>query len=144
MNITSNSAEGDIFLHGIMQMREDRSNMQREFTSFVYSLGFSAWHIHDGWVMKNYRSIRDLMEANTLNWIHEHRGYSHSRTMPMVGDKIVLLEDSPDCERHSNPFEIWIFTVDKVDSPFSDHRFAISYLASKIIIYRNNRYEIAT
>lgn len=107
----SYSSEGDRVLFSIMESDNRRESSRDLFYRFIIKEGYSAWHIHDGWVMKNGQS-GDILhnEEISITWIEEHRGYSHSDKCPSKGDSIIIVKNSPDTNDRK-PFYVYCYEV---------------------------------
>ncbi len=98
-NIKSNGAEGDRVLLSMMNTEKGWAKKRELFSKFINDNGFVAWHIHDGWVTHNYHSGDILHNSNiNITWIWQHHGYSHVLICPNVGEKMVVVKDSPGTE----------------------------------------------
>lgn len=111
-NFTSYSNEGDTFIQGMMSINERWEHSRKLFNSFIEPNGFTGWHIHDGWVRHDHNSGADVLSHETINitWITEHAGYSHTNRCPDIGEKMLVLKDSPDIDR-TKPFEMYCYQV---------------------------------
>jgi len=97
IEIKANDAAGVAFLVGMSQCDAKWREYRKLFTKFIEENGFNAWHIHDGWVTYNFRSGEDVLYHYIINlvWINQHVGYSHTTKCPEIGEKIVIIKDSP-------------------------------------------------
>ena len=110
-NFKSNSIVGDTFIMGIMNIEKEIQKGRNLFTEFIGTNGFTAWHIHDGWVMNGYNSGSILHhEYIRIMWIKEHAGYSHVLRCPDVGEKMIIVSNSPNGEE-INPFDLYCYEV---------------------------------
>lgn len=111
MHFESNSSEGDIFVLGMMNTERRWQRARHLFTKFIEANGFSAWHIHDGWVMNGYDSGNILHHEDIrIVWIGGHAGHSHTWRCPDVGEEMVVISDSPDGDE-IKPFTLYCYEV---------------------------------
>ncbi len=92
---------------------ENRWAISRElFIQFIEINGFTAWHIHDGWVTSGFRCGGDILLNGEIKitWIIEHAGYSHVFRCPEVGEKMIIIKDSPDVVK-LDPLDIYCYNV---------------------------------
>jgi hypothetical protein len=119
LNLKSNSIEGDKFIENMRNSEEsnrhNRDLMHCAFSEFIRHSEFSAWHIHDGWVKNATGNTGDVLNDKGINvvWIDRHAGYSHSLWQPKVAKRMVIVEDSPESEIHTNqkPFDLYCYHV---------------------------------
>ena len=110
-NFKSNSIKGENFILGMISTEKRWKKARELFTKFIEVNGFTAWHIHDGWVMNDYNSGKILHHKDiTILWIESHAGYSHVRRCPNVGEKIIIVSDSPD-GNEVKPFDLYCYEV---------------------------------
>lgn len=107
----SNSFEGDCLILDMMNYEKKLELSRNLFTSFTESLGYSAWHIHNGWV-QNGCQTGDILHIPKLNisWLPSHKGYAGTSICPKVGDKMIIIKDSPDMEK-LEPFILYCYEV---------------------------------
>jgi len=112
MNIQANNYEGRDFLLGMNSIWDRKVLSQNLFKDFIIKNGFSAWHIHDGWIRHKYRNGQDVLENNIIEvtWIPSQRGYNFGGKTPKVGEKMVIIEESPDINR-TNVFDMYCYEV---------------------------------
>ena len=111
IQIKTNSIEGYNFRLGMNTLLNDWEKARKLFTKFTEENGFSAWHIHDGWVMSGYTSGQILdKEDITITWIESHVGYSHTLRCPDIGEKIIIVNDSPR-GNESKPLNLYCYEV---------------------------------
>lgn len=110
-NFKSNSVEGDNFILGMMDIEKRWQKARELFTKFIKANGFTAWHIHDGWVQHGY-NCGDILhhEDIRITWIESHAGYSHVRRCPDVGEKMIIVKDSPKGDE-LKPFDLYCYEV---------------------------------
>lgn len=107
----SNSIEGDNFVSGIMNIEKRWYQSRELFTKFINNHGFVAWHIHDGWVMNGYNKGDILHHVDIrIGWVKSHAGYSHTFNCPNIGEKMVIIKDSPDMDK-LKPFDLYCYEV---------------------------------
>lgn len=108
---TSNDINGDNFIYGIRSYDNEMANSIELFTKFIIKNGFTAWHVHNGWLTHNYQSGSVLVHENLdLTWCDEQSGYCHSRSCPNLGDKIVVINGSSNPEQ-IKPFDLYCYVV---------------------------------
>ena len=115
-NFKANDSRGAELLYGMMQSEQSNIKQRELFTEFTLLNGYSAWHIHNGWVMSGALS-GDILHLDKINitWIErDDDGYSHSPARPIVGDKIIVVEDSPNINI-TTPFDLYCFEVINVE-----------------------------
>lgn len=139
----SNTTEGDSFIVGMINYNNKRERDRDLFYAFIKSLDVVSWHIHDGWVMKDYTNGQfPLREATRLNWIDGHAGYSHSSRKPCVGERIILLSDSPDSE-NKKPFPAYIFErKTNNENDFLVRSINLKFIERVDIIFQDNKYQL--
>lgn len=110
-NLKSYSQKGDKFILGMMTIQERWAAARELFTTFIEQNGFSAWHIHDGWVTHKHNNGDILHHQDiTITWIDSHAGYSHTSRCPNAGEKMVIISRSPD-GTETKPFDIYCYDV---------------------------------
>lgn len=110
-NFKSNSIEGNNFILGMMNTEKKWQKARELFTKFIKENGFTAWHIHDGWVMNGYNNGNILHHEDIrIVWIESHAGYSHVCRCPDVGEKIIIVSNSPDGDE-VKPFDLYCYEV---------------------------------
>jgi hypothetical protein len=96
MNIQVNDSAGLSFALGMMDCANRMRKHKELFEDWIKSKGWDTWHLHDGWVRKNYRSGNDVIKSDRINltWIAEH-AESHSRRIPSKGQTVLIVDDFP-------------------------------------------------
>lgn len=113
VQITSFDERGDAFLAGMYSYKQQQKTQQELFTEFISNNGFSAWHIHDGWVRHKY-DAKDSLNYKYIDivWWSNRKGFTHSGVYPSKGEKMVVVRKSPDKGLHSKePFRIYCYNV---------------------------------
>ncbi len=142
-NFTSHGAQGDGFLKGMMSYEEKSRAARVKFTEFIEEQGFSAWHIHDGWVRHDGKS-GDILnnEYLTLSWVSQHAGYSHTLRSPNIGETMVIIKDSPSGEE-TEPFYIYCYQVaDTILRVFEDFYLKLFDVRKVVFNKETDSYEI--
>ncbi len=135
MTITSNSAEGDKVLQHLQVSHSRSVDRCRQFETFIYGLGYTSWHIHDGWVgpLSKGGNYLENNEQISLIWIEGHAGYSHSKTKPKLGGTICIIKSSPHSILldHRNPFDIYCYEATEMPKNFGTDKFILTRLEIK-------------
>lgn len=114
-NIKANDDRGHEFILGMMAFEEKQKVSRKLFNSFINANGFTTWHVHNGWVTYNFSSGDVLHNTEIdLTWIPEQAGYYHSDRCPNIGEKLVIVKDSPNTEK-VKPFDLFCYEV--IDKP---------------------------
>lgn len=134
-NFKSNSIEGYNFIMGMMSIEERWKVARKLFTSFIEANGFTAWHIHDGWVSHKYQngSVLHNPEIN-ITWITEHAGYSHVYRCPEIGERMIIVGDSPDTDK-LKPFDIYCYDVVAKPQSFGYQKIELKLIEVKQVIF---------
>lgn len=96
MTVKVNSPEGLSFALGMMDHAAKMRKHKAMFEDWIKYKGWDSWHLHDGWVCKNYRSGKDVTKSDRINltWITEH-AESHSPNMPSKRQTILIVNGFP-------------------------------------------------
>ena len=140
-NFKSNSIEGDNFILGMMTTEKKWQKARELFTKFIESNDFIAWHIHDGWVTYKYQN-GDVLNNEVINitWITEHAGYSHTYRCPTIGEKMIIVKDSPDGDE-LKPFNLYCYEVIGEPNGFNYKKIEIKLIEIKQAIFNQEQNE---
>lgn len=144
-NFKSNSDEGDNFILGMMDTQNRWEKARELFTKFIESNGFTAWHIHNGWVRYGNKSGDILLHEDIeIVWIENHAGYSHVWRCPDVGEKMIIVKDSPVGDE-LEPFDLYCYKVLEKRKVLSDEiKLKRIGIKKAIFIQQENNYQFYT
>ena len=142
-NFRSNSDIGDQFISGMANAELKWKKARELFTYFIESIGFDAWHIHDGWVMYN-QECGDILNNKEieLTWISAHGGYSHSHRSPEFISKLIIVVNSPSAD-DENPFNLYCYDATILDGRLSP-KIKLSRIEIKQAVFnaKENSYQL--
>lgn len=135
----ANDSRGAEMLIGMKSIEERWVYSRKLFNEFIKQFNCEHWHIVDGWIRHKNECGYDQPEKGEykLTWIHSHAGYSHTYKLPKVGDRIIIIDDSPDVnplQEHRLNFKMKIMEVVNYSYGLSD------YLELKLLEIKNARF----
>lgn len=143
----SNSPKGDEFILGMLSIEREMNKMQELFTNFIICQGFSAWHIHNGWVSHKGKNGSEILNEKTLTitWLESQSGYCHSKKCPDIGDEIVIIKNSPGI-RNLGPFKIYCYKVVNKQNytPFKDIQIELTGIKKALFNKEQCNYKLQT
>jgi hypothetical protein len=129
------------FMESSKSLHQEQEISRNLFNEFINPLGFTAWHIHDGWVKYKHWNGK-VLHNNILDlyWLSNHSGYSHTINRPKVGEKMVIINDSPDIYWSTKQEPFYMYCYDVIDEPevkydFEFPKLIIQLIEIKLVIY---------
>lgn len=139
MNIQVNSSEGLSFALGMMDCANRMRKHKELFEEWIKSKGWDAWHLHDGWVCKDYRSGNDVTKSDRINltWISEHVE-AHSRSVPSNGQTVLIVDNFP-----GDPIlKANLYRVTRINNRWDMNRMDLSKIDNFTITFKDEKFSI--
>lgn len=133
ITVTAHDDAGNKFISEMMGIHRNYERRRQQFTEFINDKGFSAWHVHDGWVTREGKSGAGILGSQYLEiqFIDEHygsawAGYPHSGSKKIVIARDILVDEK---------FPIYIYKLKKRGRGVWSYKNGLSFLDKRVVEY---------